>query len=117
MKLLIKTLILSSALSVLAGVDVAAIEDLPCGQAKCVFHVLLNRSGTEENRGWCQGVHITAYNSEMVCHPVKGMTCTDSAYISGKNAYWSCTCTNWSTTKKQSATIDVLCPLPGDKRK
>ena len=117
MKDLIKTLVLASALSVLAGVDVAAIEDLPCDQTKCVFHILLNRSGTEQMRGWCQGVTMTGNNSSMDCHPVKGMTCTSPEYRSKNDPYWACSCTNWSTAKKQSATIDVFCPASSEKPK
>lgn len=117
MKALVKTLVFAGALSLLAATDVAAIEDLPCDETKCVFHVLLKEMGTEENRGFCPEVTMTGYNSEMICHPVKGMTCTDAAFVGGKHPYWSCTCTNWNTLKKQTATIDVMCPAPSETRK
>lgn len=112
MRGLATTLMLAGALSLLAGVDVAAIEDLPCGETKCVFHVELHRSGTEEIRGFCTKASMTEDNSSMDCHPVKGMTCTSPGFNSSSHPYWVCTCTNWSATKKQSATIDVFCPAP-----
>ena len=115
-KRLIKTLVIAGALSVSAGVDVAAIEDLPCYHTKCVFNVLLNKSATEQMRGFCKGVSMDGSNSSMDCHPVKGMTCTSPEFKSKNDDYWACTCTNWSATKKQTATIDVFCPAPSDKR-
>ncbi len=114
MKNLAKTVILASALWLSAGTAFGkAIQQLHCSTTHCTYTEQLHKSGTTSFQGYCDGVHnITQDNSSMACHPVKGMTCTFSKLIEGpvKPYYWGCTCTNWSATKRQNASIDLHCP-------
>ncbi len=108
MKVLISTLILCSALSVLAGGATAKqVEDLRCDQSKCAFDEELGPSQTKTFKGYCGAYQATPINSNMICHAVKGMTCTKVEFNDMKD-YWSCMCTNWKT-KEQHTTIDVYC--------
>lgn len=107
MKAPVKSLVIASALSVLAGGAIAKqIEDFHCRQAKCAYNVELGPSQTKTLRGYCDASHATGTNSSMVCHAVKGMTCALNGFFGD---YWSCLCTNWET-KRQYTTIDVYCP-------
>ena len=106
----VKTLLLAGALSVLAGGAIAKqVEDLHCGQSKCVYDEEMGPSQTKTYLGYCDGYHNEATNSTMYCHPVKGMTCS---FIGFTTDHWNCICTNWIATKEQHATIDMDCPGP-----
>ncbi len=114
-----KTLILVSALSLWAGTAFGkATQELHCGTTHCTYTEQLHKSGTTSFEGYCDGTNlVTAKNSSMKCHPVKGMTCTVALIIVSdpSHSFWSCTCTNWSATKKQNASIDVHCPAPSQE--
>ncbi len=116
MKDLVGALILAGVLSVLAGTAFAkATKQLHCSTTKCTYTEQLNKDGTTSFQGYCDGTsYVTEENSEMDCHPVKGMTCMGNYFVNidANHPYWSCTCTNWSATKKLNATIDLLCPAP-----
>ncbi len=103
MKSLIGTLVFCGALSVLAG-DAVAHVDLACTVEKCKFSEELGPSTTKKFQAYCQGEK--GYDFTMVCHPVKGTTCTPAVSVTN---YWSCTCTNWSATERKTVTIDILC--------
>ena len=121
MRGLAKTLVLVSVLSLLAGAALGkAGKQLHCSTTHCSYTEQLKKDGTTSFQGYCDGTNnVTDDNSSMKCHPVKGMTCTASNWtnwVGQKVPYWSCTCTNWSATKKQNATIDVTCPAPSQAR-
>ena len=110
---LARKLLLAGALCVLAGAAFAKqSEQLHCKQTKCVYSEEMGPDQTKQYQGFCDGVQMTNQNSSMKCHPVDHMTCTVAYFISGapKNPYCSCTCTNWSATKRKNATVDVACP-------
>ncbi len=108
MKYLAKTLIFASALCLLSGMAAAKKVHINCqDSAKCVHYEDMGKSQTDEFYGQCNG--NIPNGMKMVCHPVKGMTCSP-ANPSIDAKYLVCECTNWSATKKQTATIDVLCP-------
>ncbi len=115
MKELVRTLIVGSVLSVLAGTALAA--QLHCSQTKCHYTETLKGSHSQTFTGYCDGTgntKVTDDNSSMTCHKAKGLTCTGANwtdFVWGKVPYWSCTCTNWNT-KQQTTTIDVGCPAP-----
>ncbi len=103
---LAKTLLLASALCLLSGMATAKEVYINCqNSAKCVHYEDMGKSQTDDFYAECNG--DVPNGMKMVCHPVKGMTCTTPIYDRGSLA---CICTNWSATKKQTATIDVLCP-------
>ncbi len=107
MKVLISTLFLCGTLSVLAGAAMAGkVVPLNCQSGECQFSEELGPSQTHEYRGFCAEKNSNEFT--MVCHAVKGTTCTGA---NGKFApnYWTCTCTNWSPTKRKYVTIDLLC--------
>ncbi len=114
MKGLMSALVLGCALPFLAGEAFAeATKQLHCSTTKCAYTEQLNKDGTTSFQGYCDGTNnVTNKNSSMKCHPVEGMTCTVPFWIhlDKEHPYWSCTCTNWSATKKQDATIDLSCP-------
>ncbi len=116
MKGLMSALALGCALPLLAGTAFAkATKQLHCSTTKCAYTEQLNKDGTTSFQGYCDGTNkMTKDNSSMKCHPVKGMTCAgyDFVDLDENHPYWSCTCTNWSATKKQDATIDLSCPAP-----
>ncbi len=106
MKHLAKTLMLASALCLLSGMATAKPIKINCqNSAKCVHYEDMGKSQTDDFYGQCNGGTPNGMN--MVCHPVKGMTCNEAQQ---DNNYLNCTCTNWSATKRQTATIDILCP-------
>ncbi len=114
MKHLAKTLILVSALSLSAGSAFAKIVELHCSTTKCVYTEHLGGLATKTLQSYCDGTQgLDQKNSSMICHPVKGMTCTAAVWVDSEpsHPYWLCSCTNWDT-KAQDATIDVTCPLP-----
>ncbi len=105
MKVLVSTLILYGALSALAGPAVAErVVSLKCPKGECQYSEELGPDQTHEYRGNCAQKNPKQY--EMVCHAVKGTTCTATV-----NAvlYLSCTCTNWDPTQRKNVTIDLLC--------
>ncbi len=109
MKDLVRTLLLGGALSVLAGGAIAKqVEDLHCQQPHCAFDEELGPSQTKTFKGYCNYT-MDESNSNMICHAVKGMTCT--LIILERGNYWQCMCTNWET-KERHTTIDVYCPGP-----
>ena len=105
LKGLVRTLVLGSALFVMAGA--AAVKantvKLHCEQPKCTYSKQMKASATTIYKGWCDGEKPADYT--MVCHPVNGMTCVAAA---PGPEYWSCLCTNWKT-KKQNVGIDLIC--------
>ncbi len=106
MKDLVRTLLLGGALSVLAGGAIAnQVEELHCQQSECAFDEELGPSQTRIFHGYCAGEKVSEY--KMVCHAVKGTTCTKG--VSVASSYWSCTCTNWDPTQRKYVTIDILC--------
>ncbi len=108
MKDLVRTLLLGGALSLLAGGAFAwKTEDLHCDTSKCAFDEELGPSQTKSYIGYCDGYSNSPSNSTMVCHAVKGMTCTNAQF----GSHWSCICTNWAI-KEQHTTIDVYCKAP-----
>ncbi len=120
MQNLAKTVMLVGALSLCTGAAFGkATQQLHCSTTHCTYTEQLHKSGTTSFQGYCDGTQqIFENNSSMKCHPAKGMTCT-FAYIVGSptgHTFWSCTCTNWSATKKQNATIDINCPTPNQEQ-
>ncbi len=108
MKDLVSTLLLGGALFVLAGGAIAKQgEDLHCNTSNCAFDEELGPSQTKTFIGYCDGYSNAPSNSTMVCHAVKGMTCTNAQF----DNHWSCICTNWET-KERHTTIDVYCKDP-----
>ena len=115
MRALAKTLILVSALSLWAGPAFAKIKELHCSETKCVYNDLMGKWATTTFQGYCDGTQgVGQQNSSMVCHAVTGMTCTGADWVNSdpSHPYWLCSCTNWNTKKKLTATIDVTCPPP-----
>ncbi len=111
MKDLVRTFLLGGALSVLAGGAIAKqVENLHCDTTKCAFDEELGPSQTKTFNGYCDGYTNTKYNSNMVCHAVKGMTCSELIFL---DKHWQCMCTNWET-KEQHTTIDVYCQDPNE---
>ncbi len=105
---LTKTLALASALCLLSGTATAKDVRINCqNSAKCVHYEEMGKSQTDGFIAQCNGGTVTGMS--LVCHPVKNMTCTKGKFDPDHEAY-TCACTNWSATKKQTATIDVLCP-------
>ncbi len=106
MKDLVRTLLLGGALSILAGGAIAKqVEDLHCGQSQCAFDEEFGPSQTKTFNGYCDGYKNYPTNTNMICHAVKGMTCTMVEFFAD---HWQCQCTNWAT-KEQHTTIDVYC--------
>ncbi len=103
---LTKTLALASALCLSSGMATAKEVDINCQDSdKCVHYENMGKSQTDAFYALCNG--SVPNGMKMVCHPVKGMTCTVA--VEYENSL-SCVCTNWSATKKQTATIDIMCP-------
>ena len=107
MKLLIKTLVLASALSVFVGA--AAVEakniTLNCDQLKCQYNERLGKSQTNSFDGYCEG-KSSGKDFSMDCHPPKGVTCVNAANV---GTHWNCQCTNWDPTAAHSVDIDLIC--------
>lgn len=103
MKDLIRTLVLCSALSLWTSAA-QAIEHLQCSDPKCVYSEEIGPDQTKTYRGQCGDKEY--YNYSMVCHAVKGTTCTNAIPL---DTYWACTCTNWNATQRKNLTIDLLC--------
>ncbi len=109
MKDLLRTLLLGSALSVLAGGAIARqVEDLHCTQTQCAFEEELGPLQTKTFNGYCDAYKTTYANYSMTCHAVKGMTCMPVSWVAD---HWQCMCTNWKTEDQHTA-IDVFCPGP-----
>ncbi len=106
MKVLVGMLVLCGTLSLMAGPAVAnEVVSLNCQKGNCKFSEELGPVQTHEYRGACAGKND--YGFRMVCHAVKGTTCT-RAGAWGDN-YWSCTCTNWNATERKYVSIDLEC--------
>ncbi len=104
---LAKTLVLASALCLLSGMAAAKKVHINCqDSAKCVHYEDMGKSQTDNFFAQCNGSRPDGMS--MVCHPVNDMTCS-KAVSDGESM--TCECVNWSATKKQTATIDILCPV------
>lgn len=105
MKNLFGVFILCGTLTLLAGEALAKeVVPLNCEMGECKFSEELGPDQTKEYRGVCARKPTVGY--KMVCHAVKGTTCTLAAPLP---SYRSCTCTNWNATKRKNVSIDLLC--------
>ncbi len=110
MKIFVRTLLLCSTLSVLAGGATAKqSENLYCGTTKCSFPEELGELQSKEFRGRCTGATMTQTNSSQKCYPESGLTCTVTAWGYVGTPYWTCSCTNW-TNHDKDATVSLHCP-------
>ena len=106
MKGLISTLVFCGTLSLLAGPAMAKAEvSLHCQKGTCTYTEELGPDQTHEYRGFCAGENTAEFR--MVCHAVKGTTCT--GILAGNKNYWYCNCTNWNTKAEKHVTIDLEC--------
>ncbi len=118
MKSLVANVILVSALSFWGGADVArAAQELSCGTRSCSYTEEIGPVGSKTYHGHCYGIGNTPFlqsNSSMVCHAVKGVTCSPASWDNGvqSDPYWNCECTNWNATHEAHPTFDITCPAP-----
>ncbi len=105
MKSLVKTLILCGALSLWTSAAQANVH-LQCSAPKCAYSEEIGPSQTKSYIGQCVNETVSEYS--MVCHAVKGTTCT-KAGSDGEDTAWSCMCTNWDPAGRKHVTIDLYC--------
>lgn len=115
MRDVIKTLVLSGCLLLWAGADDAkAVKDLKCSQTSCTYPEEFGPNQIKYFHGTCPGTStaLTSKNSNMVCHKAEFLTCTPGQlWNSGESdAYWKCSCDNWSDKNRANTTIDLSCP-------
>ncbi len=105
MKSLVKALILCGALSLWTSATQAYVH-LQCSAPKCAYSEEIGPSQTKSYFGKCGNETVSEYS--MVCHAVKGTTCTKARPGEGGSP-WNCTCTNWDPTGRKYVTIDLYC--------
>ncbi len=105
-------LILSCAALVATNIPAnSAVTKYDCKSEQCNYRYSQKPMGTREYWSQCVGKNIdyTRHAGRASCQSsVKPMTCTVS--ISKWSGYDSCSCTNWSLTKKVDAKISIHCP-------
>lgn len=101
------------ATSFVATASYAAYTSYNCTSSTCNWRYTQKPMGTREYRVQCNGtipdIHRESSASKCTAGE-KPMTCTITVgKNTGSNRYETCSCTNWSMTKKRDAKISVNC--------
>lgn len=83
-----------------------------CTSTHCDYRYTQKAMGTHSYSGQCNGNVMNLDAGKMSCVAgEKPMTCTNTFYqpVGSKSGPASCTCTNWSMTKKRDAKISISC--------
>ncbi len=105
MKGLVRALLLGIALSSWTSAAQAFVH-LQCSAPKCTYSEEIGPSQSKTYTGKCVNKNIFEYS--MVCHAVKGTTCTNAVQDENED-YWTCVCTNWDPTSRKYLGVDLYC--------